>query len=178
MLWRYRTVVAGASGGRLEALTVRVGIGYFGAWTLFGAIVFGAGCALSTLVMQWPLLAAIVPVAIGVIVVIAGAFQFSTWKTRHLECCRGSSKRCDTFTSDTRTAWRHGVRLGVHCIHCCFGLTVTLLVIGVMDLHAMAAVTAAISIERLVPGGARAARVVGIVMMAAGAFLLVRAATT
>jgi predicted metal-binding membrane protein len=44
---------------------------------------------------------------------------------------------------------RHGLCLGLHCSYCCAGLTAILLVIGVMDLRAMAVVTAAITVERV-----------------------------
>ena len=44
-------------------------------------------------------------------------------------------------------AWRHGVRLGLHCSYCCAGLTANLLVVGVMDLRAMAVTGAAITLE-------------------------------
>ena len=64
---------------------------------------------------------------------------------------------------------------GMHCVNCCFGLTVMLLALGMMDLRAMALVTAAISIERLAPGGLRAARLVGVVLVAMGAFLVANA---
>jgi predicted metal-binding membrane protein len=175
MLWRYRRAVAGMSSGPLGALTVLVGVGYFGVWTLFGAIAFAIGTAVTMLEMQSPALASVVPAAIGAIVLIAGALQFSAWKAHHLACCRGSVGCCDALPADVHTAWRHGVRLGLHCVHCCLGLTTMLLVIGVMDLCAMAVITAAISVERLAPGGARAARVIGVVVMAAGAFLLMRA---
>ncbi|HEV8260010.1 MAG TPA: DUF2182 domain-containing protein, partial [Burkholderiales bacterium] len=74
------------------------------------------------------------------------------------------------------TAWRHGLRLGLHCVHCCAGLTAILLVIGVMDLRAMAVVTAAITVERLAPAGERVARVTGAVAVGAGLFLIARAA--
>ena len=76
----------------------------------------------------------------------------------------------------TPRAWRHGLRLGLHCSHCCAGLIVILLVIGVMDLRAMAAVTAAITVERLAPAGERIARVIGAVVVVAGLFLIARAA--
>jgi predicted metal-binding membrane protein len=46
-----------------------------------------------------------------------------------------------------------------------------LLVVGIMDLRAMAAVTAAITAERLVPGEQRVAAVIGIVIVAAGVLL-------
>jgi predicted metal-binding membrane protein len=51
-----------------------------------------------------------------------------------------------------------------------------LLVIGVMDLGAMALVGAAIMVERLAPAGERVARATGAVVVAAGLFLIVRAA--
>jgi predicted metal-binding membrane protein len=50
-----------------------------------------------------------------------------------------------------------------------------LLVIGVMDLRAMAVVTAAITAERLAPAGARVARAIGAVVVAAGLLLTARA---
>jgi predicted metal-binding membrane protein len=48
-----------------------------------------------------------------------------------------------------------------------------LLVTGVMDLRAMAAVTAAIFLERL--AGERAARAIGVVLLAAGGLQIARA---
>jgi len=72
-------------------------------------------------------------------------------------------------------AWRHGVRLGLHCSYCCASLTAILLVIGVMDLRVMAVVTAAITIERLAPAGERVARVIGGIVIGAGLVLLMRA---
>jgi predicted metal-binding membrane protein len=34
---------------------------------------------------------------------------------------------------DAGTAWRHGVRLGLHCGYCCANLMLILLVLGMMD---------------------------------------------
>ena len=51
-----------------------------------------------------------------------------------------------------------------------------LLSIGVMDLRAMVVIAAAITVERLVPAGERVARGTGVVLIAAGAFLVARAA--
>jgi predicted metal-binding membrane protein len=53
-----------------------------------------------------------------------------------------------------------------------------LLVIGVMDLRAMAAVTVAITVERLAPNGVYAARAIGAVGVGAGLFLIAFAAGT
>jgi predicted metal-binding membrane protein len=51
-----------------------------------------------------------------------------------------------------------------------------LLVIGVIDLCAMAVVAAAITVERLAPAGERLARATGAVIVGAGVFLIARAA--
>ncbi len=176
MLLRYRQTAARTSAAQLGWLTLIVATAYFFVWTLFGAVAFLIGAAVTLLEMQLPLLARAVPTAIGAIVLIAGALQFSGWKAHHLACCRGTSRCCDTLSANMLTAWRHGLRLGAHCVHCCFGLTAVLLVIGVMDLRAMALVTAAISVERLTPGGVRAAQFIGVGLLAAGSFLIAQTA--
>lgn len=174
-LWRYRCASAVTNHAHGDALTAFVGAAYFLVWTLFGAIAFLAGVVLTSLEMQLPMLARAVPVAIGAIVLVAGVLQFSEWKSHHLACCRRMPDCCAARRADLRTAWRHGLRLGLHCVHCCSGLTVMLLAVGAMDLRAMAFVTAAISAERLAPGGVRAARFVGVILVAAGLFLIARA---
>src|SRR5262245_21542796 len=176
MLWRYRQAVGGTAGARLHLLTVLVGVGYFFVWTVFGMAAFPLGVALAEIEMQQLALARAVPIAVGVIVVIAGALQFSTWKARHLACCRELPGRSRTLRADAGTAWRHGLRLGLHCSYCCSGLMAILLVIGVMDLRAMAIVTAAITVERLAPAADRVARVIGVVVIGTGFFLIAQAA--
>jgi len=74
-----------------------------------------------------------VPIAVGVVVLIAGSLQLTAWKARHLACCREAPGRGRTLPAGAATAWRHGLRLGLHCSHCCAGLMVILLVIGVME---------------------------------------------
>jgi predicted metal-binding membrane protein len=178
MLMRYRKSVVGVGAARLAGLTALVGIAYFTVWTVFGMAAFPIGVALAAAEMQLPALARAVPSAIGVVVLIAGALQFTAWKAHHLDCCRASPGHAHfrTRPADAVTAWRHGLRLGLHCSYCCAGLTVILLVIGVMDLRAMAVVTAAITAERLAPGGERVARIIGAIAVAGGVFLIARAA--
>jgi len=176
MLRRYREAVAGTGETRLGRLTALVGVGYFTVWTAFGMAAFPLGVALAEINMQEPAVARAVPIAVGVIVLIAGALQFTAWKARQLACCRETPGRGRTLPADSGTAWRHGLRLGLHCSSCCAGLTTILLVIGVMDLRAMAVVAVAITVERLAPAGERVARAIGVVVVAAGVFLIARAA--
>ncbi len=175
MLWRYRQAVGRAGGTRLGRLTALVGLGYFFVWTVFGLAAFALGVALAALEMQLPALARAVPVGVGVAVLIAGALQFTAWKAHQLACCRAAPGRGRPLPADAGTAWRYGLRLGIHCSYCCAGLTAILLVIGVMDLRAMAVVTAAITVERLAPAGERVARAIGAVAVAAGLFLIAQA---
>jgi predicted metal-binding membrane protein len=175
MLWRYRQAVGSTGEARLGPLTALVGVGYFFVWTVFGLAAFPLGVALAAVEMQQPALARAVPIAVGVVVLIAGALQFSAWKMRHLACCREAPRRDRTLPADASTAWRYGLRLGLHCSYCCAGLMAILLVIGVMDLRAMAVVAAAITVERLAPAGERVAQAIGAVVVGAGLFLIARA---
>jgi predicted metal-binding membrane protein len=175
MLWRYRQAVGRAGEARLGWLTALVGAGYFFVWAMFGMAAFVLGIALAAAAMQLPTLARAVPIAVGMVVLIAGLLQFTGWKIRHLACCREAPARDRMLPADADTAWRHGLRLGGHCSTCCAGLTAILLVIGVMDLRVMAVVAAAITVERLAPAGERVARVIGAVVVAAGLFLIARA---
>ena len=175
MLSRYRQAIRKAGGAAVGWLTAMAGIGYFLAWSLYGIVAFLLGAALTTLAMQQPALARAVPIAVGVVVLVAGALQFTAWKAHHLACCREAPGAGRALPADAGTAWRHGIRLGLHCGQCCAGLMAMLLVLGVMDLRAMAAVTAAITVERVAPAGQRVARAIGLVAVAAGALLIARA---
>ena len=175
-LWCYRHAVGRTGETRLGRLTALVGGGYFFVWTVFGMVVLPVGVALAATEMQQPMLAGAVPIAVGVVVLIAGALQFSAWKACHLAGCRKASGLGRTLPADAGAAWRHGLRLGLHCTYCCAGLMAILLVVGVMDLRTMLAVSAAITLERLAPDGERIARTIGVVSVGAGLFLIARAA--
>ena len=138
-----------------------VGAGYFLVWAILGAAVYPLGIILTTSEMRWSALARAVPMATGAVFVLAGCVQLTPWKARLLGRCREASG-CG------RSAWRHGLRLGMNCILCCVSFMTILLVTGVMNLTAMAIVTTAITIERLVPSPQRAARAIGVIVIAAG----------
>jgi predicted metal-binding membrane protein len=176
MLCRYRQAVGRTDELRLGWLTALVAVAYFFVWTVFGMAAFPLGVALAAVEMRQPALARGVPTAAGAIILVAGLLQFSPWKARHLACCRHAPGPDRTLAPDPGTAWRHGLRLGLHCGLCCANLMAILLVVGVMDLRAMAFVAAAIAVERLAPAGEVVARALGAVVAGAGLFLVARAA--
>jgi predicted metal-binding membrane protein len=67
------------------------------------------------------------------------------------------------------------LRLGLHCSYSSAGAMTILLVVGAMDMAAMLAVTAAITLERLAPRGERAARAIGALAVVAGLLMTVHA---
>jgi predicted metal-binding membrane protein len=175
-LSRYRRTIGHTVEVRLGWLTSLVAIGYFFVWTVFGIVVFPLGATLAEIEMQQPALARAVPIAVGVVVVIAGGLQFSGWKAHHLACFREAPARARILSEDAGTAWRHGLCLGLHCVYGCAGFTAILLVIGVMNLRAMVLVAAAITAERLAPNSERVARAIGVVLVGLGLLLIARAA--
>lgn len=177
MLWRYREAAAVETGSRrLGSLTALACLGYFAVWTVFGMAVFVLGVALAAIAMKLAFVARVVPVAGGLVVMLAGALQFSAWKARHLACCSAATRgNCRTSSATLSTGWQHGLHLGLRCVHCCAGLTAILLVIGVMDWRAMTLVTVAITAERLAPNGKCVAHVIGATAMSAGVFLIIQA---
>jgi predicted metal-binding membrane protein len=175
MLWRYRQAT-GAGGRHLGGRTVLVGAGYFIVWTAIGLALFPLGTALAAAEMQQPALACAIPTAAGVVVLIAGALQFSAWKARQLGCCRQMPGHIRSVPADAGTALQHGLRLGFECATCCANWMAILLVIGVMDLRAMVLVTVAITAERLAPRADRVAQALGVAAVAAGLLSIVQAA--
>jgi predicted metal-binding membrane protein len=176
MLRRYRQAFGGTGETQLDRLTALVGMGYFFVWTALGIVAFPLGVALAEIEMHQPTLARAVPIAVCAIFIISGTLQFTAWKSHHLACCREGLRAHRILPADARSAWQHGLRLGLHCSYCCAGPMAILFALGVMDLRAMTAVTAAITLERLTPASERVARAIGAVVIGAGLFLIARVA--
>ena len=168
-LWRY-IVAAGRT--RSALLAALIGAGYFSVWIALGVAMFALGIVLAALEMREPELARAVPITAGAIIFGAGLLQFTPWKAHHLALCR----EVPCSPEDALEAWRCGLRLGVHCCLCSAGSTAVLLVVGMMDLCTMAAVAAAITLERLAPARQRAVWAIGAITVGAGLFLIISAA--
>jgi predicted metal-binding membrane protein len=176
MLLRYRQAVGMTRTRHAGLLTVLLSMGYFSVWTGVGIVIYPLGVTLAAVVMRSYALARAVPIAVGVVVLLAGAFQLSSWKTHHLGYCREASDQALGLAANAAGSWCHGIRLGFRCAFACANLTAMLLAVGVMDLRAMGIVTIAITAERLTAAGEDAARAAGFVVVGVGLILIARAA--
>lgn len=171
-LLNYRRYLRGLDNDHLSARTVFVAVGYFAVWTIFGAVVYPLGTGVTIAKTQWSNVGQLAPVATGLVLLCAGCFQFTPWKAHQLACCRDTSELAKTLPANLNGAGQYGLRLGLYCVLCCFGLMTILLVTGVMDLGIMALVAAAITAERLAPRANRVAQALGVAIIVAGIIMI------
>jgi len=155
-------------------LTALVGVGYFFVWTVFGMAAFPLGIALATVEMAVSrrISRASLPIVISAVVSDRRLPPAQpAWKASHLGLVPGRHARARaSLSADAGTAWRQrpAPRLPLAAT-ACVGLMAILLVIGVMDLRAMAVVAAAITVERHRAGPVSAvARATGAVVVGQG----------
>lgn len=77
--------------------------------------------------------------AAGLILLLAGAYQFSELKHACLEKCRNPfSVLFGQWTAERAGVLRLGIQQGLFCVGCCWGLMLVMLVVGTMNLAWMA----------------------------------------
>lgn len=179
-LSRYRRSLGSA--GRLPPalLMVPAAAGYGLVWLLLGVAVYCLDLAAAAVAVRAAAAARALPMAVGPLVLLAGALQLTRWKSRQLARCRNDCRR-GSFSSGRQSsvsvlaACRQGMRLGLHCSRCCGALSLALVAAGMMSWPAMLAAGLAMNLERLAPSGGRVARTVGILVIGAGIALTLRA---
>lgn len=106
-----------------------------------------------------PMMDAANPVVSGLILALAGIYQFTPWKAACLNHCRTPM---GFLLSHGRPGWRGGLRLGLHhgryCLGCCWAEMLVMFAVGVMNLPWMAGITLAIVAERYLPDSAEPVR--------------------
>ncbi len=172
---RYRQILIRSGEARANSLTALGVAGYLLAWLLVGMALLPVGLAWMAMEMRVPLLLRWAPAAAGMFVMLAGALQLTSWKTRRLAICRRRGEG-ELVGASAGAACRHGLRLGARCCACCLNLMLIPLVLGMMDWRVMIIVMAAIALERLVPGGRRIARATGVAAAGAGVALIAHVA--
>jgi predicted metal-binding membrane protein len=170
----YRHLVGRGNARGLGGLTTLAAAGYFSLWALFGAGAYFIGLAVAAAEMRSSTLARWAPLAAGIVVLLAGAMQFTRWKARQLERCREGLACAGQPSRNWWSTYRQGVSFGVHCAMCCSGFMLVLLATGMMELLTTAVLSMVITAERLAPRAEPAIRAVGAVLLGAGILLVVR----
>jgi predicted metal-binding membrane protein len=154
--------------------TTLFALGYVSVWTTIGLAMFAMSVGLSPMGMTSPADLPFPPWAAGAVVLCVGALQRSQWKAKQLLRCRHACMTEPAAPTSMMTAWRGGCRLGVDCGRSCAAPMALLLVAGLTDARMMVVITAAITAERVAPGGARVARLTGALAVVAGLVMCMR----
>ncbi len=162
-----------AQGKRAERIatleTTMFALGYVVVWTGFSAGAAVAQWALHQTAMLSPAMAASNPYFAGLVLIAAGAFQLTPWKSTCLTQCRSPLGFLMTNWREGKVgALRMGLGHGAYCLGCCWALMGILFVVGVMNLGWVAVLSGFILLEKVGPKGAIAARIAGVGLIVAG----------
>lgn len=147
--------------------------GYLLVWTLAGAIAYVLAAGIDRLAVQSPWLMANASRVGAVILIAAGIYQLSPLKNTCLSKCRTPTQFIMTSWRDGYAgAVRMGIQHGVYCLGCCWLLFVLLLPFGMMNIAAMALLTALIFVEKVLPVGRLVSTVAGAALIVYGAAAL------
>jgi predicted metal-binding membrane protein len=111
----------------------------------------------------------------GVLLLLAGIFQFTPLKQSCLTHCRGPLEFIMTrWREGSDGAFRMGLEHGAFCAGCCWALMALLFVAGVMNILWIAALTLLVCLEKMLPARAQVSFAVGLLLCGWGAFILFR----
>jgi predicted metal-binding membrane protein len=152
---------------------------------LGGYLLLWAGFSLVATLAQWELeragllsmaMASTSAVLVGVILLLAGLYQFTPVKRACLRYCQSPVLFLSRHWRPGATgALRMGLRHGSYCLGCCWFLMALLFVSGIMNLFWIAGIALYVACEKLLPFGHRLSRAAGVGLIASGLMVLARA---
>jgi predicted metal-binding membrane protein len=165
--------VARIRGGGLFP-TVAFVVGYLAVWSASGLAPYWAYLGVSRLAAdaaqsRW------LPTAAGLILVFAGAYQFSGWKQVCLYKCQSPFAFIVThdFDGGARSALRAGIWHGIFCLGCCWALMTVLLVVGIMNLAWMVILFFVFLAEKSWRHGLVLAKIAGAALVVLGVIVII-----
>jgi len=148
--------------GRTVAPTGTFVLGYLLVWTGFSLLATGVQWGLHAAALLSPHLTLLSPAAAGLVLIAAGAFQFSRLKWTCLAHCQSPLDFLGAhWREGVLGAVRMGLDHGVYCLGCCWALMLLLFVGGVMNLAWIAVLTTFVLVERIVAKGRTVSWVAG-----------------
>lgn len=142
---------------------------YLVIWAAFSVGATALQWALQTANLITPMMASNSVWLTGILLLVAGVVQFSPLKQVCLRYCRTPMGFLLTEWRDgVGGAWQMGFKHGLYCLGCCWALMTLLFVAGVMNLAWVAALTAAVIVEKLHPSGVVIGKLLGALLIAMG----------
>lgn len=114
------------------------------------------------------------PSLAGGVLVVAGAYQFTSWKAVCLKACRNPMTFLMThdFGGGARSSLRAGLSHGAYCLGCCWALMAVLVVVGLMNLVWMAVLAVVFLAEKNWRHGVGLTKLVGLALLVLGIAVL------
>jgi predicted metal-binding membrane protein len=146
--------------------------GYFVVWTAFSALATLAQWALHGFALLTSSMVLTSPLASGIILILAGGFQWTPLKHACLRHCRSPLGFLMTDWREGKAgAFFMGVKHGAFCTFCCWFLMALLFVAGVMNMWWVGLISVVVLVEKLAPQGGRIAKALGVTMATWGIWM-------
>lgn len=158
------------------ARTFTFASGYVVAWTAFSVVATLLQWGLAHAALLSPMMVSASPWLGGVILIIAGAYQWTPLKNVCVTHCRSPlAFLMQHWRPGMPGALRLGLHHGLYCVGCCWALMLLLFFGGVMSLLWIGAITAFVLLEKLAPYGVQGGRLSGIALVLSGLWVLATA---
>ncbi len=137
--------------------------GYLAMWCLFSVGATLAQWGLHEAAMLSPMMVAKSQVLGAGLLIVAGVYQSTPWKTVCLDHCRSPAHfMAEHWRPGVSGAFRLGLHHGAFCLGCCWALMGLLFVGGVMNLLWITTITIFVFLEKMLRDGSWAHRFTGL----------------
>jgi predicted metal-binding membrane protein len=172
MVLAHASIARSRGEGSLPLSTVAFVMGYLVVWTGAGLVPLAVIQVLnqSTFSLSPSMLIRLG----GVVILLAGVYQFTPLKNACLRSCRSPMGFIMThdFGGGAPAAVRAGLSHGLYCLGCCWALMAVLAVVGLMNVAWMAAIAVVFFLEKNWRYGVPLTRVVGTACVAGGLLVI------
>jgi predicted metal-binding membrane protein len=148
-------------------------LGYLLVWAAFAVLATLAQWGLHAASLLSPMMISTTPVLGGVLLLVAGIYQWTPLKHACLSKCRSPlGFVLNEWREGRWGAFLMGLKHGGYCTGCCWSLMALLFVAGVMNLLWVAAIAEFVLLEKVAPAGDRLGRVAGVVLVGWGVWVV------
>lgn len=175
MIATYLDITAAHRGKDMRAVpAAALAAGYVTVWLGFSLFATGlqAGFRAAGMLDPWP--AALHPVTAGLVLMLAGAYQFTPMKEACLSKCQAPMPFfMANWSEEAAGVFRLGLMQGLWCLGCCWALMLAMFATGLMNLIWMAGLGLVMMAEKLYAESRALSRGAGVIFLLGGLAVLV-----